>query len=46
MKQRVRNQTTKKAFILYKGRTGWRLKTRIFGGLMIGLAAFTLADSG
>lgn len=46
MKQRVRNQTTKKAFILYKGRTGWRLKTRIFGGLMVGLAAFTLADSG
>ncbi|MDT7014952.1 MBG domain-containing protein [Levilactobacillus namurensis] len=46
MKQRMRNQTTKKAFILYKGRTGWRLKTRIFGGLMIGLAAFTLADSG
>jgi len=29
------NQEIKKNFILYKGHTGWKVKTRIFGSLLV-----------
>ncbi|WP_143462968.1 MBG domain-containing protein, partial [Levilactobacillus enshiensis] len=44
MKQKVVNQELKKNFILYKGHTGWKVKTRIFGSLVVTLSALTLAE--
>ncbi|WP_137607820.1 MBG domain-containing protein, partial [Lactiplantibacillus daoliensis] len=45
MRQKVANQNIKKNFILYKGHTGWKVKTRIFGTLLVGLSAMTIAES-
>ena len=45
MKQKIANQSIKKNFILYKGHTGWKIKTRIFGTLLVGLSAMTIAES-
>lgn len=45
MRQKVSNYEIKKRFILYKGHTGWKIKTRIFGSLIIGLSAFTFAEN-
>ncbi|NLR10468.1 MBG domain-containing protein, partial [Lactobacillus sp. HBUAS51381] len=44
MKQKVVNQGLKKNLILYKGRTGWKVKTRIFGSLVVTLSALALAE--
>jgi hypothetical protein len=38
------NQGFKKNFILYKGHTGWKVKTRLFGSLVVALSAVTLAE--
>ncbi|MFC6163171.1 MBG domain-containing protein [Lactiplantibacillus dongliensis] len=45
MKPRLISQEIKKHFILYKGHTGWCVKTRIFGGLVVTLSALTLAQA-
>ncbi|WP_057706551.1 MBG domain-containing protein [Lactiplantibacillus xiangfangensis] len=45
MKQKIANQSIKKNFILYKGHTGWKIKTRLFGTLLVGLSAMTIAES-
>ncbi|TGD17967.1 MBG domain-containing protein [Levilactobacillus suantsaiihabitans] len=44
MKQKMANQGFKKNFILYKGHTGWKVKTRLFGSLVVALSAVTLAE--
>ncbi|AKP64127.1 hypothetical protein FC99_GL000753 [Levilactobacillus koreensis JCM 16448] len=44
MKQRQIDQEVKKNFILYKGHTGWKVKTRLFGGLIVTFSALTLAE--
>ncbi|KRK87964.1 hypothetical protein FC99_GL000770 [Levilactobacillus koreensis JCM 16448] len=36
---------TKKNFILYKGHTGWKIKTRLFGTLLVSLSAVAIAES-
>ncbi|MFC6206392.1 lectin-like domain-containing protein [Levilactobacillus tongjiangensis] len=45
MRQKVANQNAKKNFILYKGHTGWKIKTRLFGTLLVGLSAVAIAES-
>ncbi|MFD1417517.1 MBG domain-containing protein [Companilactobacillus keshanensis] len=45
MRQKVTNGDVKKRFILYKGHTGWKIKTRIFGSLLISFSAFAVAES-
>ncbi|MFC6275324.1 MBG domain-containing protein, partial [Levilactobacillus tangyuanensis] len=45
MRQKATNQTVKKNFILYKGHTGWKIKTRIFGTLLVSLSAVALAET-
>lgn len=45
MRQKAANQTTKKNFILYKGHTGWKIKTRIFGTLLVSLSAVAIAET-
>ena len=45
MRQKAINQITKKNFILYKGHTGWKIKTRLFGTLLVSLSAITIAES-
>ncbi|WP_125713606.1 MBG domain-containing protein [Companilactobacillus kedongensis] len=45
MGQKVTNGDVKKRFILYKGHTGWKIKTRIFGSLLISFSAFAIAES-
>ncbi|WP_395322697.1 MBG domain-containing protein [Levilactobacillus parabrevis] len=45
MRQKAANQTAKKNFILYKGHTGWKIKTRLFGTLLVGLSAVAIAES-
>ncbi|KRK64639.1 hypothetical protein FC72_GL002047 [Companilactobacillus tucceti DSM 20183] len=39
------NGDVKKRFILYKGHTGWKIKTRIFGGLLVSFSVFAIAES-
>ncbi|MGP4117863.1 MBG domain-containing protein, partial [Levilactobacillus zymae] len=43
MKQKAQQQLTKKNFILYKSRTGWKVKARLFGGLVVAISAATIA---
>ncbi|VDG20247.1 hypothetical protein [Lactobacillus koreensis] [Lactiplantibacillus mudanjiangensis] len=45
MRQKVSNYDTKEHLILYKGHTGWKVKTRLFGTLMVTLSALTLMES-
>ena len=45
MRQKVANQNAKKNFILYKGHTGWKIKTRLFGTLLVSLSAVAIAES-
>ena len=45
MRQKAANQNAKKNFILYKGHTGWKIKTRLFGTLLVGLSAVAIAES-
>ncbi|WP_261809816.1 lectin-like domain-containing protein [Levilactobacillus humaensis] len=45
MRQKAADQTTKKNFILYKGHTGWKIKTRIFGTLLVSLSAVAIAET-
>ncbi|WP_203640367.1 lectin-like domain-containing protein, partial [Levilactobacillus andaensis] len=45
MRQKAANQMTKKNFILYKGHTGWKIKTRLFGTLLVSLSAVAIAES-
>ncbi|WP_373300802.1 hypothetical protein, partial [Levilactobacillus wangkuiensis] len=45
MRQKVANQNAKKNFILYKGHTGWKIKTRLFGTLLVGFSALAIAES-
>ncbi|WP_204120192.1 lectin-like domain-containing protein [Levilactobacillus wangkuiensis] len=45
MRQKIANQTVKKHLILYKGHTGWRVKTRLFGTLLVSLSAVAIAES-
>ena len=44
MRQRESNREIKKNFILYKGHTGWKVKTRIFGSLVVTFSALALAE--
>lgn len=39
------NQNCQKTYILYKGHTGWRVKIRLLGGLIMTLSALTLAET-
>ncbi|WP_147007381.1 lectin-like domain-containing protein, partial [Companilactobacillus nantensis] len=43
MRQKVSSFDEKKRFILYKGHTGWKIKTRIFGSLLVTFSAFAFA---
>ena len=45
MRQKVSSYEEKKRFILYKGHTGWKIKTRIFGSLLITFSAFAFAGN-
>ncbi|AYE38350.1 hypothetical protein D1B17_06760 [Companilactobacillus zhachilii] len=45
MRQKVSSYEEKKRFILYKGHTGWKIKTRIFGSLLITFSAFAFAEN-
>ncbi|WP_367296090.1 MBG domain-containing protein [Levilactobacillus yonginensis] len=45
MKQKTENQTIKNPIVLYKGHTGWKVKTRIFGTLLVSLSAVAIAES-
>lgn len=45
MKQKTENQMIKNPIGLYKGHTGWKVKTRIFGTLLISFSAVTIAES-
>jgi len=45
MRQKVSSYEEKKRFILYKGHTGWKIKTRIFGSLLVTFSAFAFAGN-
>ena len=45
MKQKTENQMIKNPIGLYKGHTGWKVKTRIFGTLLISFSAVTISES-
>ena len=45
MRQKVSSYEEKKRFILYKGHTGWKIKTRIFGSLLVTFSAFAIAGN-
>lgn len=45
MRQKVSSYEEKKRFILYKGHTGWKIKTRIFGSLLVTFSAFAFAEN-
>ncbi|MFC6322632.1 lectin-like domain-containing protein [Companilactobacillus baiquanensis] len=45
LRQKATNGDVKKRFILYKGHTGWKIKTRIFGSLLVSFSAFAIAES-
>ncbi|MFC6180554.1 MBG domain-containing protein [Lactiplantibacillus daowaiensis] len=45
MKQKVFNQGIKKNFILYKGHTGWKVKTRIWGSLLLTFSTLAMVGT-
>ncbi|WP_057877699.1 MBG domain-containing protein [Levilactobacillus paucivorans] len=45
MRQKAANQTIKQPIAMYKGHTGWKVKTRVFGSLLISLSAVAIAQS-
>jgi len=46
LRREIVDQNVKKNFVLYKGHTGWKIKTRLFGTLLVSLAAIAISEGG